>query len=160
MEDKETGTGVVQGLHLHGELTPLHDWTMSFNNALSAGSYCKLTSLNNREIYPSNPVWNMRYCWWPPLISWGFYGWFTGMPVAQSIQCQTEMWQGNHEMKSCGEKLPWPNLKLHPARGLEELRKTVRNPSTVFTPTDSRTNHTSNTRHKRHHSSQQYCSCN
>lgn len=30
-EDKETGTGVVQGLQLHGELTPLHDRTMAVN---------------------------------------------------------------------------------------------------------------------------------
>jgi hypothetical protein len=31
MEDKEKGTGVVQGLQLHGELTPLHDLTMTVN---------------------------------------------------------------------------------------------------------------------------------
>jgi hypothetical protein len=53
-------------------------------------------------------------------------------------------------MDGCGQKLPWPNWRLHPARGLEELRKTVRNPRTFAAPTDSRTNHTANTRDKRH----------
>lgn len=54
-------------------------------------------------------------------------------------------------MGSCGQKLSWPNLRLHHTRSLEELRKTV------AAPTDSRAKHTSNTRYKRHRSSQLFC---